>query len=364
MAIDRPVPKSPAQRPGPARALPCSWEGPFVASRVATLFGPALVLLALVLGCGGPAGPELWIYTSLYQSTLDSLVPQVDRALPGVAVHWYKAGSEEVAARVTAELAAGAARADVVMTADAFWYESLKQEGHLDRLPDDVLNAVPPRFRDPEGRYLVNRAAVMVMAFNRKLIPPDRAPRRFKDLASSEWKGKLAIGDPLKSGTHFVTVALLSRRYGWDYYKALRANGTIVEGGNSAIQRRVEVGDRPVGVLLYENLLKARTTRSPAQVVIPEDGAIVIPAPIAISAGSRQIEQARRFCRYMLGPQGQQAMADGYMYPTVEGAAGPVGGVAFQELLKTGLCPDAGQIKEIAATSEEIKETFVKVMFE
>jgi iron(III) transport system substrate-binding protein len=327
--------------------------------------GAVVVLFALgVGGCGEPARPELWIYTSVYREVIDRIAPRVQAALPEVALRWYKAGSEEVAARVTAELAAGACRADVLMTADVFWYENLAQEGHLARLPDDVIKPIPTRFRDPNGHYVTNRTATMVLTVNERVVPRATAPRSFAELAEPRWRGKVVIGDPLKSGTSFVTVATLSKKYGWEYYRRLRANDTMVEGGNSAVLRRVELGERPVGVILMENLLKAAKGRSPAVMIVPDDGAIVIPCPIAILARSRRPDDARRFCLWMNGRPGQEAMAGGWMYPVVAGIAGPAGSPEFEKLLASALCPDAPLIREVAGSAEEIKETFVRVMFE
>lgn len=335
--------------------------GPAVRALAAALLLAAL--LALASGCGGDSGPVLWIYTSIYKEVLDELAPKLQEQFPGVTLKWYKAGSEEVAARVTAELAAGGTQADILMTADIFWYESLAQDGHLMPLPKDVLEAVPERLRDPGGRYVTSRAAAMVLAVNEAALGGP-APKSYADLAKPELKGKVVIGDPLKSGTHFVTLALLSRTLGWDWYRKLRANEAIVEGGNSAVLRRVETGDRPVGLLLLENLLKAQAGKSTAKLVVPEEGAIIIPSPIAVMARSGRKDDALRFCRLMMQKQGQEMMVRGRMYPVLPGVEGPSGAPPFSLMLAKGLCPDPALIRAVSADAEEIKETFVREMFE
>lgn len=325
----------------------------------------ALVLaLLFVAGCGGPSQPELWVYTSIYDDVLDDLKPQVQSAMPGITLRWYKAGSEEVAARVTAELAAGGTRADVLMTADIFWYENLRQEGHLQVLPPDLLAKVPDTLRDPDGTYVASRAAAMIMVVNDKALAGAPAPTSYADLAKPEYKGKVVIGDPLKSGTHFVALALLSRTLGWEWYRKLRANEAVIEGGNSAVLRRIETGDRPIGLLLLENFLKAKQGGSIARLVVPKEGAIVIPSPIAIIAKSRHPEQALKLCRMMMEKSGQEAMVRGRMYPSVPGLPGPAGAPPFAELLAAKMFPDPKMTREIAATAEDLKETFVREMLE
>ena len=106
--------------------------------------------------------------------------------------------------------------------------------------------------------------------------------------------------------------------------------GQLVEGGNSAVLRRIELGERPVGVILLENILKVnKLGMSPARSILPEDGAVLIPSPVAILASTRNRGSAERFCRYMLSSEGQRAMVNGYMHPIVSGVPGPDGAPSF-----------------------------------
>jgi iron(III) transport system substrate-binding protein len=323
-----------------------------------------LILLAAITGCNRDPRPEIWIYSSIYREIQDLISPQLDATFPDLNIRWYKAGSEEVAARVTAELAAGRSRADIILTADISWYETLKQEGHLLRLTPQLLAQVYPKFRDPGGYYTTSRAGVMVLCVNPRLVPPELRPRSFKDLADPRYRGKLVMPDPLRSGTSFITVSTLSRKYGWDYFKALRANETIVEGGNTAVLRRIENGDRPVGIILMENILKARTTGSPAEMILPADGAVVIPCPIAILASCDRPDDARRIAGYFLSRMGQEAMVRGFMYPVDPKLPGPAHAPTFQELMSKASLLDPPAIQRLTTEADNIKETFMQVMFE
>ena len=322
------------------------------------------VALSLQTGCGASDKPELWIYTSIYREVLDDMEPQLQRAMPEMNLRWYKAGSEEVAARITAELASGSTPCDVLISGDDFWYQALKEEGRLrPYVPPGALR-VPQALRDPDGAYVVNRSAVMVIGYNRNVVPKAEAPRSFAELSEPRWKGKVVLGDPLKSGTSLATVAMLVRKYGWDYYRRLRSNGAVVEGGNSAVMRRIETGDRPVGIILQENLLKGLATHSPAEIVYPSDGAIVIPTAMAIMASTRQPAAAEKLMRYLTEREGLEAIVRGWMYACDPALPPPRGGLPFAELLKTGMVLDYKVVKEVTPQREQLKETFSQVMFE
>lgn len=323
-----------------------------------------LATLLLAAGCGEPAQPELWIYTSIYNDVLDVLKPRMQREFPGLKLRWYQGGSEDVAARVTAELAGGGTRADVLMTADIFWYDTLRQDNHLLPLPAEITKGVPAALRDPDGRYVSSRAAAMVMVVNDRALGGTPAPASYADLTRPEYKGKVVIGDPLKSGTHFVAMTLLSRKLGWQWYRSLRHNEVVIEGGNSAVLRKIETGDRPVGILLLENWLKAKQGGSTTRLVVPKEGAVVIPSPVAVMAQTKRPRDALAFCRVMMQRSGQESIVHGRMYPVIPGIAGPPGAPPLSELLAAGLFPDPKLIREVSVAAEDLKEKFVTEMLE
>src|SRR5207253_1444548 len=111
---------------------------------------------------------------------------------------------------------------------------------------------------DTEHFWAVSRLPVMVIGYNTDIYKEAEAPKSFADLVLPKFKNKIAMGSPLESGTTFTTVALLSEKLGWDYFSKLRANGALSAGGNSAVLSRIETKERPVGIILLENLLAAR----------------------------------------------------------------------------------------------------------
>ena len=90
---------------------------------------------------------------------------------------------------------------------------------------------------------------VMVIGYNSDSLNEQAAPKSFLELAAPEFKGKVAMGSPLESGTAFTAVAMLAKKLGWDYFKKLRANDVLAAGGNSAVISRIETKERPIGIV-------------------------------------------------------------------------------------------------------------------
>lgn len=279
---------------------------------------------------GAPAG-EVWVYTSVYRHVLDALEPQLAQALPGVTIHWFQAGSEKVAAKLEAELAAGGTPCDVLVTSDPFLYERFKQEGRWLRYVSPNGLRTPSRYVDLDGHYAAVRLSTMVLVHRKGLTPP----ASFAALADPEWKGEVALGDPLTSGTAFTWAVSMEQALGAGYFDRLRANEARVAGGNAAVLQKLEGGEAKVGVLLLENALAAQAKGSPIEIAWPSDGAVVIPGYAGIMASSQHPEAARALVDALLSPRGQQIIAElGDMHAVDPRVPGPRGSLSLDELVQ------------------------------
>lgn len=303
---------------------------------------------------GAEVAGEVWVYTSIYPHVIDRLDALAAEALPGVEVEWYQAGSEKVAQRIEAEWAAGASPACVVLTSDPFWYAKVAEEGRLaPHLAPDVLK-VDRGLVDAEGRWATVRLSLVVLAANPGVADP---PRAFADLAAPAWRGRITIGDPLASGSAFTLLAFLAAD-GWSQVEALAANGLVASGGNAAVLARVESGERPVGAVLLENLLSAE--RGTAVPVFPEDGAVLVPGPVALTAGCPNPAAARALYDLLLSPRGQAVMVEGDLYAALPGLPPPDGAPPLDQVEVRPWVP--GFAEETARRAAETKDRWAALV--
>ncbi|WP_426734917.1 ABC transporter substrate-binding protein [Myxococcus faecalis] len=280
---------------------------------------------------GAPSG-EVWVYTSMYQHVLDALEPLLKEKLPGVTVRWYQAGSEKVASRLEAERAAGAVRADLLSASDPFLVERLAREGALLPYASVHVLRAPRALVDLDARYASIRVSTMVLVHREGSPPP---PTSFAALVDGSWKGRVAIGDPLTSGTAFTWAVFCHSRYGEAYFTGLREHGALVAGGNAAVLQKVESGEADAGVLLLENALAARARGSRLHIVWPTDGAVTIPGPVAILAGTPNPVAARAVVDVMLSAEGQRLIVEkGDMHAVDPRLPGPRGEPGVDALLR------------------------------
>lgn len=306
---------------------------------------------------------KVWIYTSLYKDTIADIQPKLAAAFPDVDAQFYQAGSEEVAAKVQAEDLAGKIQADILISSDRFWYEDMASQQKLVAYKPAHSDKVQDFFKHPENFYTTLSFPVMVIAYNSEAVSDKDAPKTFKELADAKWKDKVSTGSPLASGTNFTTVAFLAKKYGWDYFTQLRKNNVISEGGNSGVVRRLQSKERPVGVVLLENILRLTTTDVRIKFIIPTDGSVIQSNVLALVKKDGDQEKAKKIADWMFGPEGQAAMARSFMYPSVAGNAAPTGAPEFTKLMETALPWTREFIAETMKTREEIKDKFAKIIF-
>lgn len=329
--------------------------------RVATL---CLVLVACRVELGAPraaagSGPAtVHVYTSMYKPVIDALKPtlaaELARTAPGTTVEWFQSASEKVASRLDAELASGGSPCDVLLTSDLPYYARLKAAGRLVPYVSPAALRQPRSFVDPDGAWATARLSVMVLAASKAVAQSGRAPATFGELASRA-DLKVALGDPLSSGTSFFTVSTLLARYGWSWLADLKARGAVVAGGNATVLQRVQSGESDVGLVLLENVLAARARGDAIAPIFPGDGAVIVPGPIALLEHARHVEAARALIDALLSPPVQRAMVErGYLHSPDPAVAPPAGAPPLDALLAKATPPSTDSAEAIKARFNEL----------
>lgn len=338
------------------------------------VFIPAAVLIAACrVEIGPPGGAaqvesseepsgQVMIYTSMYRRVIDEISPYLDAHLPGVRVEWLQGGSEKLATRLDAELAAGAPRADLIMTSDPFWYERLKREGHLQPYASIRALAMPRALLDRDGAFVTSRISTMVIAYNERLVERADVPQNFDELFLPRWRGRVTTPDPLGSGTTFTTIAFLVHRHGDALFERIKAAQTVSSGGNSSTLTRIESGEHRLGFVLLENVLAARRRGSPVAYRVPERGAVLVPGPIAILKGTRNPRAARAVYDLLLSPPVQKMIVLGDMHSPYEDVPAPAGAPELSVLLKTEHQWTPEVVDALVKRAPEIRQRFAQVM--
>ncbi len=327
-----------------------------------------LALSVALAGCGGGdkkaekkatgTKGEIMVYTSIYPDIIDNMCkPNVAKAFPEMKVNWFQGGTEKVVTKITGEIKAKKIGADVLMVADPSYYLKLDDQKLL--LPyksKEEKNLINDK--DAEGAWYAVRVCNMIIAYNADKLKAEDAPKNWTDLTDPKWKGKIAMPNPMLSGTAYVAVGALADKYGWEYFDKLKANGLRVEEGNSAIQNKLLTGEYAAAMILEENILKlANTKKEPLKVIYPKDGVVQVPSPIAIFNTTKNPEGAKALVDWWLSKEGQQAVVKGWMHSVRGDVKEPIGSVPTKGLTDGKIKVDW---RKLADNNAKIKEEFRK----
>ena len=333
------------------------------------LAGAALMLAMgaiVAAGCGGgdkkPAANDgkggvkgdVMVYTSIYPDIIDKMCkPNVAKAFPDMKVTWFQGGTEKVKTKIAGEIKAKKIGTDVLMVADPSYYLALKKQGLLlDYVSKNQKDVIADK--DKNGSWTAVRISNMIIAYNKDKV--QNPPKSWQDLTDPKWKGKIAMPNPMLSGTAYVAVGALADKYGWEYFDKLKANGIRVEEGNSAIQNKLLTGEYAAAMILEENILKLKETKhEPLEVVYPSDGIICVPSPIAIFNTTKNPDGAKALVDWWLSKEGQQAVVKGWMHSVRGDVEPPTGAPKLSTLL-----PNAVKVNwdKLATEDAKIKEAF------
>ncbi|MFZ5825601.1 MAG: ABC transporter substrate-binding protein [Bacillota bacterium] len=345
--------------------------------RLALALSVLLLVVSALSGCGGTKetapktdsaqtsdapkkiSGKLMIYTSIYPDIIKQVEPELKKAFPDLTIEWFQSGTEKVVAKLAGEIEAGKVGADLLMVADPSYYLFLKDKNLLMSYKPKDFDKVAVDKDEKDFTFAGVRISNVVLAYNTKLVKADEAPKSFSELLDPKWKGQVVIVDPTQSGTALNSTYALSKKYGWEYFEKLKANGAVVGGGNSSVEKKLVSGEFKVAMILEENILKVKAKGEPVDLIYPADGVIIIPSPIGIFKSTQNPDAAKAVTDWWLSKTGQEAVVAGWMHAVRTDVAAPKGAKPLADFNK-------GSIKvdwvDLSKTMGEVKDKFVQIM--
>ena len=165
----------------------------------------------------------------------------------GIKVQLLRSGGQAVLRRLQQELSAGRPGADVLTMSDAGAANGLAKQGILEPFRPEGFDKVVDDAKDRDGRWIAQRLQLVGIPIRTDKVPPADRPRTWSDLADPKYKGRMVMPDPSFTAIQLVVVGMLSQRLGWDFYKALRGNETMIVQGHQQVFSTMQQGERLMG---------------------------------------------------------------------------------------------------------------------
>lgn len=302
------------------------------------------------------ANEALTIYTSQPTEDAQQTVAAFEKANPDIKVNWIRDGTTKLIARLQAEMAAGASMPDVLLIADSVTMEALKEQNLLEAYQSKEAVPYDKALYDQDGYYYGTKLITTGIAYHQQA---PMKPTSWKDLAKPEVKNMVTMPSPLYSGAALIHLAALTDdpTLGWDYYKQLKANGTMPQGGNGAVVSALASGSKGYGVLVDYLAIREKAKGAPIEFVFPEEGVSMVTEPVAMMKGSKNTEAAQKFIDFVISKDGQElVLQQGYL-PAHPDLSVP-SGFPPRDQIKLMKFDAEKALKESEANKEKFSEMF------
>jgi iron(III) transport system substrate-binding protein len=299
---------------------------------------------------------KLVVYTSMKESLIGKLGDAFVKNNPEIDFSYYSSGAGKIMAKIAAERESGALVFDVLWTSEVPDFYQLKDQGLLERYVSEESKSIISPVRDPEGYFTPARLGTIGIAYNTKAIK--EAPKSWHDLLEPQYKGAFGIADPALSGTAYMSIAMIATTFGWDYLSSLKANGAKMGEGSSQVVEDTASGDLKACIGVDYITIEKIEKGASLGLAFPHE-MLVIPSPVAIMKGAKNLETARKFVDFLLSKEGQEMIASSGTLPIRSDVRVPAkfGLVAPEDALQRAMKVDyVRMIRERESTIKKFAE--------
>jgi iron(III) transport system substrate-binding protein len=240
---------------------------------------------------------------------------------PFLKLTYYRADSEELLAKLSAETRANNLVADVFEGSGGA--EIAVEAGFTQPFYSPVLSDYPKIYLDPKGHLAPTRLSYFSLAYNTKQVPADKVPKSYADLLDPQWKGKMAW--PNANTGRFLFLINLRQAWGDDkamaYFQKLSEQKVInfASGSARTLVDRVIAGEYPIAINIYAHHPIISAAKG-----APVNSKLLDPVPstsgsLAVLKGAKHPHAAMLLADFILSKEGQQIMADAEYFPAHPG---------------------------------------------
>ena len=237
---------------------------------------------------------------------------------PFVRMRYWRADSEDISAKLAAEIRANNVVADVAEGTGVGEY--VVQAKQAQRYHSPQIEKISELYRDATELWTPTRLSYYSIAYNTRLVAPGNVPKSYEALLDPQWNGKMSWRIGSLSGTPLF---LTNLRMVWGEEKARQyfvklARQKIVNFGSGSARTlvdRVVAGEYPIalGIFAHHPLISA-AKGAPVQSLLMD--------PVATTAASMAIPRlikhphaALLLVDFILSAEGQQILARADYFP-------------------------------------------------
>jgi iron(III) transport system substrate-binding protein len=268
----------------------------------------------------------LTLYTTIAEKDLPAVLKPFEQKY-GIKVNVWRAGTDKVLQRAVTETKAGRHEFDAVHFG-APEMEALSREKILRPVSSPSHQDLQPGSIPAHREWAATILSVWVQAYNTTAVKKEDLPKSYRDLLDPKWKGKLGI--EVKNDDWFATVVHLmgGEKQGLEFFEKLVAtNGISPRQGHTLLNNMVVSGEVPLALTVYNYMPEQAKKKGAPIDWIALEPAVARANAVGVARNAPHPNAGLLFYEYLLGPDGQGAMASIDYVPTNTKVESPLKGV-------------------------------------
>jgi iron(III) transport system substrate-binding protein len=262
---------------------------------------------------------QVTIYAALIvNQAMRPIAEKFGKKYPFIKLNSWRADSEDIVQKASAEVRANNVVADVIEGTGAG--EQAVAARIVQPYYTPMIEAFPKTYRDPNNLWTPTRLSYYSIAYNTRLVPPDKVPKTYEDLLAPQWKGKLAWRIGSATGT---SLFLTNLRLAWGedkaraYFEKLRDQKIVNFGAGSArtLVDRVIAGEYAIALNIFAHhplISKAKGAPVNSKLLDPVASTA---ATMSIVKGLKHPHAAMLLVDFILSKEGQEILRGADYFP-------------------------------------------------
>ncbi len=275
-----------------------------------------LFLIALITGSCNNNLNEVVVYTTVDQIFSEPILKDFEKET-GIVVKAVYDTEETKSTGVLNRLIAEKdnPQCDLFWSGDPVRTIVLKNKGITSPYQSAAANDIDVVFKDPDNHWTGFSARARVLIYNKNLLEKDHIPQSIFDLTKEEYKGKVAIANPLFGTTTFHIAALFTavgNEKAKQFLTDLKSNQVVIASSNGDVKKRVVQGEVSCGLTDTDDAYEAIKNEANIGIVFLDQkgmGSLIMPNTINLIKNSPHSENGKKLMDYLLSKETEAKLA-------------------------------------------------------
>jgi iron(III) transport system substrate-binding protein len=206
-------------------------------------------------------------------------------------------------------------QSDVFWSGDPVRTIMLKNKGITSPYQSAVANDIDKVFKDPKYHWTGFSARARVLIYNKTLLKQENIPLSIFDLTKEQYRGKVALANPLFGTTTFHMAALFAAvgdEKARQFFADLKSNDVVIATSNGDVKKRVVQGEISIGLTDTDDAYEAIKEGAEIGIVFLDQqgiGSLVMPNTVNLINNSPHSENGKKLIDFLLSKETESKLA-------------------------------------------------------